>query len=114
MTLSAPARAQNRQIPSVVSICLCFTGNPQAKQSKQAVMSSPKPPPLTPEQEATIGEDKGPSVMAVSGLFIGLCTVAVALRFYARFNRRVALGLDDWMSAASLVSLACRRQLSMY
>lgn len=61
------------------------------------------PPPLTPEQEATMGEDKGTVVVAVSSLFIGLCTVAVALRFYARFIRHVSLGLDDWMSAASLV-----------
>lgn len=50
-----------------------------------------------------MGEDKGPVVVAVSSFFIGLCTVAVALRFYARFIRRVSLGLDDWMSAVSLV-----------
>jgi hypothetical protein len=63
----------------------------------------PPPPPLTPEQLATFDEDRGPTVVAVSSLFIGLCTIVVGLRFYARLNRRVSFGLDDWLAAASLV-----------
>lgn len=62
------------------------------------------PAPLTPEQKASFDEDRGPAVIAVSSVFIGLCTIAVGLRFYARANRRMAFGLDDWMAAGSLVS----------
>ncbi|KAI0023076.1 hypothetical protein F4780DRAFT_127176 [Xylariomycetidae sp. FL0641] len=58
---------------------------------------------LTPEQAARMDENRGPTVVAVASLFIGLCTVAVTLRFAARLNRRLKIGLDDWLSVAALV-----------
>lgn len=67
-------------------------------------MSSAPAPKLTPDQIARIDEDRSTSVIAVSTLFIVLCTVAVGLRFYARHNRRLRLELDDWAALAALVS----------
>jgi hypothetical protein len=61
------------------------------------------PPPLTPQQIAQLPEDYGPTVVIVSSFFIGLSTVAVALRFAARASRRMNFGWDDWLSAVSLV-----------
>ncbi|KAH7031688.1 uncharacterized protein B0I36DRAFT_324432 [Microdochium trichocladiopsis] len=64
---------------------------------------SAAPPPLTLTQVAAIGENKGPTLIAVSALFIAICTVTVALRFAARASRSMKFDWDDWMSAVSLV-----------
>ena len=58
---------------------------------------------LSPEQEATFYDDRGPRVIAITSLFIGLNTVAVLLRFASRFSRRARLGADDWLSLVALV-----------
>lgn len=61
-------------------------------------------PPLTAAQLATMGEDKGTILVAVSSLFIAVCTITVGLRFAARASRNMKFDLDDWMSAVTLVS----------
>ncbi|KAI1456185.1 hypothetical protein F4805DRAFT_476273 [Annulohypoxylon moriforme] len=61
--------------------------------------------PLSPEQEATLHETRGPDVIATVSLFIGLTTVAVALRFASRISRRARIGVDDWLSVAALIVL---------
>lgn len=50
---------------------------------------------LTPEQQASMQEDRGPTVIAVSSLFNALCTIAVGFRFAARYLRRMGFGGDD-------------------
>ncbi|KFH47793.1 hypothetical protein ACRE_012880 [Hapsidospora chrysogenum ATCC 11550] len=65
--------------------------------------SPPEPPPLTPDQEARIHEDRGPVVYGVSSAIIALCIIAVALRLVARFNRRMKVGLDDWLAVGGLL-----------
>lgn len=37
----------------------------------------------------------GIKVVAVASVFMGLATVAVALRFYARYLKKVSYGLED-------------------
>jgi hypothetical protein len=66
---------------------------------------------LKPEQMATIQDDRGPTVIAVSGFLIGISTVAVALRFAARASHRMSIGLDDWLTLGSLVC-GCKLNLS--
>ena len=63
-------------------------------------------PSLTPAQLATIHENKGTSVIAVSSLFIAVCTMSVGFRFVARATRRMSLGIDDYLSLGALVSTA--------
>lgn len=58
---------------------------------------------LSPEQEATFYDDRGPRVIAVTSLFIGLNIVAVSLRFTSRFSRQARFGADDWLSLVALV-----------
>ncbi|KAI0146230.1 hypothetical protein GGR57DRAFT_290012 [Xylariaceae sp. FL1272] len=59
--------------------------------------------PLTPYQQATLHQDRGPTVIAVVSFFIGLTTIAVALRLASRLTRRVKLGPDDWFACAGLI-----------
>jgi len=61
-----------------------------------------------------MGEDKGATLVAVSSLFIAVCTVAVGLRFAARASRKMKFDLDDWMSAVTLVSLYPRTTLERW
>lgn len=68
---------------------------------------SAEPPPLTPEQEATMHENRSVEVIVPCAVLIGLCTVVVALRFAARLFHRARLGADDWFALAALV--CCRR-----
>ncbi|KAF4121950.1 hypothetical protein GMORB2_1790 [Geosmithia morbida] len=60
-------------------------------------------PKLTPGQISRMDEDRSVSVIAVGTLFIVLCTVAIGLRFYARYNRRLGIELDDWSALAALL-----------
>jgi len=66
-------------------------------------MAAPGAPALTPDQIARLHEDRGPALVAASSFFIAACTVTVALRFAARYSRRMEFGLDDWLSVAALV-----------
>ncbi|KAI1093366.1 hypothetical protein F5B19DRAFT_132468 [Rostrohypoxylon terebratum] len=59
---------------------------------------------LTADQEATFYDDRGPRVIAVESLFIGLNTIAVSLRFASRFSRTTRL-VDDWLSVAALICI---------
>ena len=43
------------------------------------------------------------SVLATSVIFIVLGIVAVLLRFFVRQNRKVPLGVDDWLIVVALV-----------
>ena len=43
----------------------------------------------------------GVRVVVVVAVFVPLATIAVALRFYARFLKRVSHGLEDWFLLAS-------------
>ena len=43
------------------------------------------------------------SVIATSIIFIVLGVVAVSLRFLVRRDRKIALGIDDWLIAVALV-----------
>ncbi|KAI1337121.1 hypothetical protein F5Y15DRAFT_426036 [Xylariaceae sp. FL0016] len=58
---------------------------------------------LTAEQLAMVNEDQGPTVIGVAWFFIAVCTIAVVLRFAARLNRRLPIGLDDYLSLGALV-----------
>ncbi|KAI0885362.1 uncharacterized protein GGS22DRAFT_163511 [Annulohypoxylon maeteangense] len=59
--------------------------------------------PFRPEKDAAFYGERGPTVITVVSLFIGLTTVAVLLRFASRFSRRVRFGADDWFSVAALI-----------
>ena len=49
-------------------------------------------------------DSRGPEVLAVSGVMIALTTIAVSLRFWARFVvPRVQLWWDDWLSLTAVV-----------
>ena len=54
--------------------------------------------------------DNGVRVVVVSAVFIALATVAVALRFYARYLKKVSYGLEDWFLLASTVRLLSSAQ----
>ena len=43
----------------------------------------------------------GVRVVVVVALFVPLATIAVILRFYARFLKKVTYGLEDWFLLAS-------------
>ncbi|KAI1332882.1 hypothetical protein F5Y16DRAFT_129163 [Xylariaceae sp. FL0255] len=58
---------------------------------------------LTPYEQATLHQNKGPTTIAVVSFFIGLTTVAVALRLASRWTRRVRLGPDDYFAIAGLI-----------
>lgn len=45
----------------------------------------------------------GKSVIAIGILFPALGAAAVTARFYVRRNRKVALGVDDWLCLPALV-----------
>lgn len=60
-------------------------------------------PPLTPDQLARINENKAPNVVVVVSIFMGLSTIAVALRFAARASRHMGFGMDDWLAVGALV-----------
>lgn len=45
--------------------------------------------------------DSGVRVVVVAAVFIALATLAVALRFYARYLKKVSYGLEDWFLLAS-------------
>ena len=47
--------------------------------------------------------DNGVRVVVVCAIFMPLATIAVGLRFYARYLKRIAYSLDDWCLLASLV-----------
>lgn len=47
----------------------------------------------------------GVRVVVIAAVFIVLDTAAVALRFYARYLKRVSYGLEDWLLLASTVRL---------
>ncbi|KAI0395519.1 hypothetical protein F5Y17DRAFT_456917 [Xylariaceae sp. FL0594] len=61
------------------------------------------PASLTPYQEATLHENRGPSIIAVCALFIVLTTIAVSLRFASRVTRKARFGADDWLSVFALI-----------
>lgn len=64
---------------------------------------SPASQPLSFGQISSINDDKGPTVVVVTSVLIGLSTVTVALRFTARASRHMKFSLDDWMSIGALV-----------
>lgn len=41
---------------------------------------------------------------ALSSTLLGLSTIAIGLRFYARHVQKVPLKMDDWITLACLVS----------
>lgn len=45
----------------------------------------------------------GKSVIAIGVLFPLLGTVAVTARFYVKRNRKISLGVDDWLCLPALV-----------
>lgn len=45
----------------------------------------------------------GGSVLAVGILLINLGVVAVSARFYVRRQKRLSMGLDDWLCLPALV-----------
>lgn len=97
----APSTSFSLQVPDRhCRPCCRLASNP----TTAAMSSPPEPPPLTPDQEARIHEDRGPVVYGVSSVIIALCIIAVALRLVARFNRRMKVGLDDWLAVGALVS----------
>ncbi|MCJ1246869.1 hypothetical protein MMC30_004078 [Trapelia coarctata] len=65
---------------------------------------------LSPEelryQEAHIQEDRGPWIVGVSIFLIVLCTVAVTLRFVARWIRRLPWKADDYAMLPALLFTA--------
>lgn len=70
----------------------------------RTMATSAAAPSLTPSQLATIDENRGSSVIAVSAFFVILCTLSVGLRFVARATRRMGFGIDDYLSLGALVS----------
>jgi hypothetical protein len=48
-------------------------------------------------------DDLGPTLVVVSAIFIGMTTVAVALRFWVRIKMQKRFGLDDWLLVTGLV-----------
>lgn len=46
---------------------------------------------------------KGKSVIAIGVLFPALGAAAVTARFYVRRNRKISLGVDDWLCLPALV-----------
>jgi hypothetical protein len=48
-------------------------------------------------------EDRGPAVVAVVGIMLGLSWITVSLRCYVRGVMIKSFGLDDWLAVATLV-----------
>ena len=62
--------------------------------------STPEP---MPSQSLPLN-DNGVRVVVVGAVFIALTTVTTALRFYARWLKKVSYGWEDWLLLASTVS----------
>lgn len=60
---------------------------------------------------------RGPEVLAVYSLFLGLTTLTVGLRAYCRLRIQRAFGWDDWFAVLAWVGLViliyCRRDMIM-
>jgi hypothetical protein len=54
-------------------------------------------------QQAHITENQGPSIVGCAIFFIVFPTIIVALRFVARFMRKLPLELDDYFTLPALV-----------
>lgn len=60
---------------------------------------------------ASITEDRGPQIAAVTYVMLVLATVAVALRFWARYiAHKSGFWFDDWALLAALVRSALLRR----
>ena len=44
------------------------------------------------------------TTIAVGAVLPSLAAIAVGLRFYVRFSRKIRVGLDDWLISFALVS----------
>lgn len=47
--------------------------------------------------------ENGIRVVVAAAVFIALATLATALRFYARYLKKISYGLEDWFLLASTV-----------
>jgi hypothetical protein len=56
-------------------------------------------------QQAHIDDDRGPSIVGCAIFFIIFPTIVVALRFVARFARKLPLEHDDYLTLPSLVTM---------
>ena len=62
------------------------------------------PPSEVAYEEAHLSDDRGPLVVGVSGLLMGVVVVIVSLRFIARRTRHMPLLTDDWLALVGMVS----------
>ena len=54
-------------------------------------------------QQAHIADDKGPTIVGCGIFFIAFPTIVVALRFLARYLKKLPLKLDDYFTLPALV-----------
>lgn len=50
-----------------------------------------------------MGENRGPALVGIIGVFTGSAVIVVALRFYAKARTQGALGWDDFFILISIV-----------
>ena len=74
---------------------------PSVEEAKQAYLD--RMAEIAATQDLT--QDLRPSVRTMSIAFTAIAASFVGLRFFARLKRGVGLGMDDWLSLASLVLL---------
>ncbi|KAF2756048.1 hypothetical protein EJ05DRAFT_502515 [Pseudovirgaria hyperparasitica] len=58
---------------------------------------------LTPDQLATMNDNRNTLIVAVSVVLIVLTTIAIVLRFIARRSRSLHIGVDDWFALVAWV-----------
>ena len=58
-------------------------------------------------QLADFADDRGPTIVGCAIFFIVFSTIIVALRFLARFLRKLPLGIDDYSTVHALVGARC-------
>ena len=67
-------------------------------------MASALPPEAIAYQTAHAGENKGPTVIAVSIVLMIINIVVLIFRFIARHVQKLPYKWDDWLSIPGLVS----------
>jgi hypothetical protein len=70
--------------------------------------------------EAFLAEDRGHSIIVTASVMIGLCTLFVGLRFYARYLMSTPLGIQDviapfaWLAQMGVCATAISESISSW
>ena len=67
----------------------------------------------TPEDRHQLDDNKGPSIIAASGILLIATTVSVALRLWAQKMIKSRFDIDDYLIVGALASLSGFRNMTL-